>query len=157
MKIVSFDASTTCTGWASIIDGTLDDYGIIDLKKNKDTPSRLHDMCYEILDLLEKHSPDVIYIEDAWQGNNPKTMKLLMHIIGAVYGWCVKQNKKIIEIIPSSWRKILGWEIGKKSRDELKIMSMKYVADTYNVITTCDDLSDAICIATAGAIEEKEK
>ena len=157
MIIVGIDASTNRTGYAVIKDDNILEHGVFDLHKNKDTTSRLEEMCSKVLSILSEYHPHVVYIEDAWQGNNPKTMKLLMHIIGSVYGWCVSNHIKCVEIIPSSWRKTIGWDIGKKSRDELKIMSLKYVNDTYGIITTSDDLADAICIATAGKILERGK
>jgi len=155
MNIIGIDSSSQKTGMCLISDTKIEKYCLIDKSKNKDTELRTKEMVLEIINILSIYKPDCVYIEDTWQNINPKTQKLLEKIVGSVYGWCIEHSVKCVEILPSSWRKALGWEIGKLSRDELKKKSIKEVFEKYGIATSSDDLADSINIATAGLILER--
>ena len=53
--MISFDPSSTCTGYAIWEDGKLKKYNCIDLKDNKNTEERMLQMCTDILFILNKY------------------------------------------------------------------------------------------------------
>lgn len=151
MKLIGLDISTRITGYSIYVDGKLTDHGTIDLHKIKNTEERQLNMANNILSLLEKHKPNVVYVEDTFVKGNVETSMKLMMMIGSVFGWCSFNNVVFHKIKPSAWRSTVGISIGNKSRNELKDADIEYVLNKYGVECT-DDEADAIGIGEAGVI-----
>lgn len=151
MKLMGLDISTRITGYSIYIDGELTDHGIIDLHKMKNTEERQFHMANNILSLLEKNKPDVVYVEDTFVKGNVETSMKLMKMIGSVFGWCSFNDVVFHKIKPSAWRSTIGISIGNKSRNELKDADIEYVLNKYGVKCT-DDEADAIGIGEAGVM-----
>lgn len=149
-KLMSIDESSVMTGCALFKNGELSDYCVINKKGIKDSETRLNEMCKDILKTMKKWKPDSVYIEHPQGGGgNVLTVSLLSEIIGVARGYAVEHNCEFVEIVPSKWRKMLGFKQGGgKKRAELKAMSIEYVKDRYG-IDASDDLADAICIGAA--------
>lgn len=151
MKLIGLDISTRITGYSIYVDGKLTDHGTIDLHKIKNTEERQFNMANNIMSLLEKHKPNVVYVEDTFVKGNVETSMKLMMMIGSVFGWCSFNDVVFHKIKPSAWRSTVGISIGNKSRNELKDADIEYVLNKYGVECT-DDEADAIGIGEAGVI-----
>ena len=145
-RLISIDSSSTCTGYAVWENGELLTYACIDLRKNKNTQERLLTMCKEILRVLHQYSPSMVYIEEP-DGMSISAYKLLVKILGVVYGWCIDHNIYYEEVKPVSWRSWIGINQSGKKRPELKKLDMEYVQAKYGIdVKGIDDIADAICI-----------
>lgn len=150
MKLCSIDSSTTATGVSFYIDGKYDHHVLFDHHKNKDVNERIDNMIRDIIKLLQKENPDIVWIEHPQgHGRNVMMVNKLSEILGAVRCWCVCKSREYHEINPSEWRKWLPeYEQGGKSRSELKKESVNYVKKNLGIDCT-DDEADSICISIA--------
>lgn len=154
MKIMGIDSSSQKSGIA-IFDGSLTHYELVDCAYMHDYDDRFPKMIHQIRKLIEHFSPDIVYIEDTWEKssafNNIATVKKLSYIVGGIRCICAEYGIPCNLIYPSEWRKTIGMKTGKLKREELKCLSIDYVAKKFG-INVNDDVSDAICIAEAGYI-----
>ena len=146
-RLISIDPSTKASGVATFDDGKLVDF---DLFKNNDsdTESRIHDMGAALLNYLKKKKPDIIYIEHPQgHGSNVALVGMICELLGVVRAYAIEKKIEYKELSPSVWRKYCGFNQGKKTRKELKQMSMDFVKKNFN-ITVNDDIADAIALGT---------
>lgn len=147
-RLVTLDISSKKTGAALNVSGSLSDYKLLDYSSISDSEERMKEMARAITEILNEWQPNIIYAEDTWMANNPKISKMLTLLLGVAYAWAVMNNCSWNVILPSRWRKLAGWDLGKKKREELKQMSIDYVFENYG-ITCNDDVADAISISAA--------
>jgi len=135
MKIISLDASTTCTGYAIFDECKLVDFGCFDLKKSKDDwRARTKEMIKNLEMLIKRSHPDKIFIEDVpLNSRNPQTLFMLGVLQGAIFALCVKEKIDIEFIGVGSWRSTLGLFDGT------------------------NDIADAINIGWSQIYQDKEK
>lgn len=149
MRIVSMDTSTNKSGVATFDNGELVDYRLIDCSKNKDVELRINEMGGKLLDYLIEQRPEAIYIEHPQgKGSNVAMVGKLCEILGIVRSYAIRKHIHYEEFPPSVWRKYAKIQQGKKTRDELKRMSMDYVMEHYGIEVN-DDVSDAITLGCA--------
>lgn len=151
-KVLSLDTSSKVTGWALFINGKYKDSGTIDLHKNKDSLSRVKDMCLTIAKLIKDKKPTEVVIEQMPSTRNAITTRMLSKIIGAVYYHCITNKIPYEEMSCQKWRSIIG--IGKRKRDDAKAESIKRIKEIYK-IDTDDNEADAINICEAYCLREK--
>ena len=133
VTLLSLDTSTTSTGWAVFQNGIYQDSGVIDeFKKEKNGYKRLGLMVKKLLMYIEQLNPDIIVIEKDVVFGNMKVIDMLMKIIGAVYGFCLKNEITYYEFAPSEWRKYVKLQAFGRKRTEFKQASIKYIKDNFN-------------------------
>lgn len=149
VKLITLDGSTMKTGIACFCDGKYKTHKLLDCSKDKNMENRFESMSKGIWDTLNEYRPNIIYIEETYMGNNPKTMRILTRLQGVVYAWCLNNDCEFNTVTPTQWRKWIGFKQSKGiKRDELKAQSVKYILDNYGLSVT-DDEADALCIADA--------
>lgn len=144
-RLISIDPSTKASGVATFDDSKLVDF---DLFKNNDsdTESRIHDMGAALLNYLKKQKPDIIYIEHPQgHGSNVALVGMICELLGIVRAYAIEKKIEYKELSPSVWRKYCGFNQGKKTRKELKQMSVDYVKKHFSIEVN-DDVADAISI-----------
>lgn len=129
MRILSFDQSTRCSGYAFFEDAKYIQSGIIDMRKSKlETEERSFMMAKEIWKIINKYKPQFIILEGVQQQSNPSTMIILARLAGMIIGYAEAHNVHTYILLPSQWRKVLGYSQGAKvKRQELKQQSLDYV------------------------------
>lgn len=147
-KMVSLDLATKKSGLAFWKNGKYKESYVIDYEKIKDIDERTELMGKKLISALDYFKPNVVYSEDSFRGNNPKTMKCLCKLHGIVMGWCLINNVEYNFIMPSSWRKYIpNFPNGRSAkREEQKKFSVNYVTKKYKITPSTDDESDAILI-----------
>ena len=150
MRVLSCDQATRVSGYCVFQDGEYFCSGSIDMSKSTlETDKRSFEMAKEIWQLIKKYKPDHLIIEDVQQQSNPKTMVVLARLSGIIIGYAEAHNVQVHILLPSQWRKILGYSQGAKvKRQELKQQSSDYVKDTYD-FELSEDECEAICINEA--------
>lgn len=129
--------------------GEYESSGIIDLQKQKDLKVRFDSMIESIIDILDKYSPAVVYIEDTALQRNVKTLKELSQLQGVIIGYCKSKDIDIQIITPSKWRKQLGFKQGAGvKRKELKQQCFNWVKTNIGIERSEDEV-EAIGIGAA--------
>ena len=81
MKVLSFDQSTRCSGYAYFEDGKYVESGVVDMSKSKlETGKRSFEMAKELWKIIKKYKPDHLILEDTQQQNNIKTVIILARL-----------------------------------------------------------------------------
>lgn len=149
VKLITIDGSTKKTGIACFRDGKYENHYLLDYSKDKNMENRFEEMTKGIWKILDSYNPNIIYIEETYMANDPKTMRILTRLQGVVYAWCINHGCEFNTIRPTEWRKWLKFNQGKNvKRKELKEQSIHYIKENYN-LDVIDDEADAICIADA--------
>lgn len=159
--LISIDESLTSTGVAVFINGTLKYYGNIK-PKTKETQAEIpggYHLCLEgqgkkaeisrdLLAILHKFKPDILIMEDVYQGKCINGFKGNVFLQGVCFGYALMNGCDYFTYFPSEWRKLLGInEVGAK-RSILKELDKQYIYNKYG-LTVNDDIADAICIGLA--------
>ena len=146
MRVMSFDQSTRVSGYAVFDDGKYIRSGVIDMSKSKlETDKRSFEMAKRLWKLLQEYKPQVLIIEDTQQQNNVKTVITLARLQGMIIGYAEAHGIKVHILLPTQWRKALGYSQGAKvKRQELKQQSIDFVK-TNSGLSLSEDECEAIC------------
>ena len=149
MKVLSLDQRTRCSGYALFENGQYIESGVIDMSKSKlETDKRSFEMAKEIWKIIKKYKPDELVLENVQQQSNPATMIILARLAGMIIGYAEAHNVNVHILLPSQWRKALGYSQGAKvKRQELKQQSIDYVKKHFWL-----DLSEDECEAIAEGV-----
>ena len=150
-KLISFDTSTSSTGYAIYISGKLHRYDLIDFKRIKNTDERIKEMILKIYEIIETEKPQIIVAEMTVVTRNAQAQRNLTMILGAIQGKCLENNIFFSLLRPTEWRKLVNNEKEKlpRKREELKQWSKQKVSDILGINDINDDISDAILIGQA--------
>lgn len=150
-KLISFDTSTSSTGYAIYISGKLHRYDLIDFKRIKNTDERIKEMILKIYEIIETEKPQIIVVEMTVVTRNAQSQRNLTMILGAIQGKCLENNIFFSLLRPTEWRKLVNNEKEKlpRKREELKQWSKQKVSDILGINDINDDISDAILIGQA--------
>lgn len=149
LRVVSFDQSTRCSGYAVFEDGEYIESGVVDMSKSKlETDKRSFEMAKELWKIIKKYKPDELVLENVQQQSNPATMIILARLAGMIIGYAEAHNVNVHILLPSQWRKALGYSQGAKvKRQELKQQSINYVKENFGL-----DLPEDQCEAIAEGV-----
>ena len=150
MRIVSLDQSTRRSGYAVFEDGKYICSGVVDMSKSElDTSERSFEMAKALWKIIKKYKPEKLIIENVQQQSNPNTVIILARLAGMIIGYAEAHNVHVHILLPSQWRKALGYSQGAKvKRQELKQQSINYVKNNFNLILS-EDECEAVCINEA--------
>ena len=146
MRILSVDQSTRLSGYALFDDSKYVQSGIIDMNKSKlTTEDRSFEMAKKIWDIIDIYKPQYLILEGVQQQSNPMTMIVLARLAGMIIGYAAAHNVQVRILLPSQWRKMLGYSQGAKvKRQELKQQSIDYVKANLG-LDLPEDESEAVC------------
>lgn len=146
MKVLAFDQSTRCSGYAYFKDNKYIESGIIDMSKSKlETDKRSFEMAKELWKVIKKYKPDHLFLEGVQQQSGISTVIILARLQGMIIGYAEAHNINAHILLPSQWRKALEYSQGAKvKRQELKQQSIDYVKNNFN-LELSEDECEAIC------------
>lgn len=108
-RLVSLDTSSTISGYAYFENAVYQDSDIICCAEEKDIYVRVENMCFRLVDVLNKYKPDIVVIEKPPYCGDPKTLVLLAEIVGCVRGWTITQGfAEYVEYDPNRWRRLVA-------------------------------------------------
>jgi Holliday junction resolvasome RuvABC endonuclease subunit len=106
-------------------------------------------MAKRLWKILKEYQPDCLVIEDTQEQGNVKTVIVLARLQGMIIGYAEAHGIKTHILLPSQWRKVLGYAQGPKvKRAELKKQSADYVKNKYGFIKS-EDENEAIALNDA--------
>jgi Holliday junction resolvasome RuvABC endonuclease subunit len=99
-------------------------------------------MCDQIINLLQKYNPQIIWIEDEVVDRNMKTSRYLFRLQGVIEGWALSHDCEFNTIRPPEYR--AACDI-KGKRKECKAQAVEYVKKKLGIEVT-DDEAESYCI-----------
>lgn len=157
------DASSSCTGLCIFDDNELIYYNKFRPYKKLDFKNNACQIIEQIVEVINKYTPNVIYMEDVPRYVTAKGVNPLV-TLGAVQGIFYYElthnlgyNIQYVEV--SEWRKKLNLLKGERKRDEQKAKAVQFANETFglnlqyekgkNLVGNDDDIAEAICIVVS--------
>lgn len=159
--ILSFDASTTSTGYALFDNGVLIEKGLIRSNK-KDVQERILDIYNGCKKIFTRNIYEYVFIEDVPLSSvvNRRVAENLLLLQGTILSLCMEYGSKFIQMEPSNWRKLSGIKSGRKREEQKKAaidyvnklygFDYKWIDGKYDSKTGGSDVCEAILIGLAG-------
>jgi len=141
MFILSFDVSSVSSGWALLVGGKLQEFGIIKISSGYQLQEKLYLFKNNVNALLKIFKPDYVVVEETYL-KNVKTLKTLMQFISVVNieTFEVLGNKPIF-LSPNTVRSY--FEL-KTKEDVFNYIKNKYKVKFKNIeFEEGNDMSDA--------------
>lgn len=147
MKVLGLDVSTKSTGWFI----TKSSCGKICPPDTLSFEEKLAHFRQSLLDLLQKYSPDVVVVEDAYfqpRKGSIYTLKALSRFGGVAMEACASQGIKVVIMTATTARKFCcGRREGKVTKEHVfDFFTAKYQLTDWK-FTTHNDLTDAMALA----------
>ena len=153
---MSFDTSSTSSGWGLFTNAKLSSHGVIPHnEKGLSLDEKASFMIEDLLSLLNREKPLIIVIEKPPYKNDPKTLVVLYEIVGAVRAWAILNKADYVEYVPSQWRSLVAGEDEKIpiKRNDAKIWDIEKVKELFGIELDSDDEADGILIGYARVIQ----
>jgi crossover junction endodeoxyribonuclease RuvC len=128
MRVLGVDPSLRCTGYA-VLDGdrnrqTVLEYGTIRTRRGEPLEEAIHHITNGIEEVVGRHRPDCLAIEEVFTANNSRVALQLGHIRGAVILTCHKCG---LETVPYAATRIketvAGY--GRAGKEQVQNMVVK--------------------------------
>ncbi len=154
MRVLGIDPGLARTGWGVIEakgqDFTAIDYGCITTNKKEDLPARLLFIFENLNSLVDKHSPDLIGIEQLFFAKNVKTAITVGQSRGISVLVAGMHKIPMEEVTPLQVKSsIVGY--GNATKKQVGIIIKNILG--LSRIPRPDDVSDALAIAVASSIK----
>ena len=134
MRVLGVDPGTAVTGYGVIEAGNgtpgqwpmgrLVECGVIKLAKRSSLPHRLHELHAGIVELIARHRPTALALEDAFYHKNVRTTLVLGHARGVVLLAAQQAGLDIAEYAPATIKKtVVG--AGGAAKGQVAAMVMR--------------------------------
>ncbi len=151
MRILGIDPGIEMTGYGIIEkrNGALTfiKAGIIKTSAKESLSTRLNEIYKEIIDLLQRHKPEVLILEELYSHyRHPLTAILMGHARGMTYLACSQKDIKLVSYSAKRIKKAITGN-GNASKHQVRRM----VQDILELKTELlyEDMSDALALAIA--------
>jgi crossover junction endodeoxyribonuclease RuvC len=120
--VLGIDPGTANTGYGVVRGGgpgfpTLVECGVIRTKARDPLPSRLREIFEGVQELIERHRPDALSVEDVFYAKNVRTTIVLGHARGVVLLAGEQAKIKIVELPPAEIKKaVVGTGVATKEQ-----------------------------------------
>ena len=112
MRVLGIDPGTAITGFGVVENGNrgpapgaLVECGVIRFARGSPLPRRLHELHAGIVELIDRHRPDVLALENAFYHKNVRTTLVLGHARGVVLLAAQQAGLVIAEYPPATVKK----------------------------------------------------
>jgi crossover junction endodeoxyribonuclease RuvC len=154
--VLGIDPGTANTGYGVVKgDGpgmgsvSLVECGVIRTKPKDPLASRLRDIHEGVVELIERHKPDVLCVEDVFYAKNVRTTVVLGHARGVVLLAGSRANLEIREIPPAEIKKaVVG--TGAATKEQVQFMLTRLLR--LKTAPQPSDASDGVAAAIAGLV-----
>lgn len=153
MRIIGIDPGSRKTGWGLIhVVGSARklvhvDHGVLRLDVDNDLPMRVAELAFRMSDVLRKHQPDIVVIEDVFVGEHSRSALILGQARGAVLAACGLLK---IEVASLATRKVKQTLAGSGAADKSQVGQMVRVLLGLDC-KIAEDASDALALAITHA------
>lgn len=152
--VLGIDPGTAVTGYGVVAyDGrvaTLVECGVIRTKATDPLPSRLHNIHGGVSELIERHGPDTIAVEDVFYARNVRTTIVLGHARGVILLAAQQASLIIHEFPPAEIKKaITGTGAATKEQVQFMVAKLLRLKSAPQPADAADGVAAALCACLA--------
>jgi crossover junction endodeoxyribonuclease RuvC len=147
--VLGIDPGTAICGFGVVRVGgdsraTLVECGVIRTRASEPLPARLLTISDCITELIERHRPDVVALENVFHGSNSRSALVLGHARGVVMLAAARNGLDVAEITPAEVKRAIGGN-GAASKDQVAAMVARLLR--LSAPPTPADAADGVAIA----------
>ena len=151
MLVLGFDPGTAVTGFGVVRDDgrgghALVECGVVRTRATDPFPARLDQLFEAATELLDRHRPSLVAVEQVFLGKNVKSMVTLSHARAALLLAAQRSGASIAEYSPSDVKKAVTGA-GSATKEQVAFMVTRLLR--LASAPTPADASDAVAIALA--------
>jgi crossover junction endodeoxyribonuclease RuvC len=155
--VLGIDPGTACTGYGVVKgDGlglvSLVECGVIRTKSREALAVRLHEIYEGVAELLARHKPNVLSVEDVFYAKNVRTTVVLGHARGVVLLAGQQAGVEIQEIPPAEIKKAVAGT-GAATKEQVQFMLTRLLR--LKSVPQPSDAADGVAAALAGLMASK--
>lgn len=151
MLILGIDPGTAVTGFGVVRTGSpheLVECGVIRTKAERPLPERLRDISEGIRELIARHHPDAMAVEDVFYARNVRTTLVLGHARGVILLAGADAGIAIHEYAPADIKKaVVGTGTATKSQVQFMIMKLLRLKSAPQPADAADGVAAALTCA----------
>ena len=156
MIILGIDPGTACTGYG-VVQGdriglvSLVECGVIRTRPRDPLPARLGEIHEGVAELIQRHRPDALSVEDVFYAKNVRTTVVLGHARGVVLLAGQQAGVAIHEIPPAEIKKaVVGTGAATKEQVQFMLMRLLRLKSVPQPSDAADGVAAALaCLMTA--------
>lgn len=158
MRVLGIDPGTRHLGFGIVewrVDTQRADYvtcGVIDLPAAAPMPKRLKQLQEELIQVLDKYSPDLVGMEDLFFGINVQSAIRIGEARAVVMLTLAQYELPLIEIPPASVKKAVTGQ-GRAGKEQ--VQKMVTLLLELNRPPSSPDAADALAVALAAAMKQQ--
>jgi len=159
--ILGIDPGTAVTGYGVVAKGggnalSLVECGVVRTSAGEPLAVRIKEIFNEVCELIDRHSPLVMVIEDVFQGKNVKSALTLGHARGAILLAGALADITIAEYTPREIKKAVVGN-GNATKDQVAFMVQQQLKlkTAPSPSDAADGVAAALCYCVMGALSAK--
>jgi len=149
--ILGIDPGTACTGYGVVRTGTqatLVECGVIRTQADQPLPSRLRDISEGVRELIARHRPDLMAVEDVFYARNVRTTLVLGHARGVILLAGAEAELEIHEYAPAEIKKaIVGTGAATKTQVQFMLTKLLRLKSAPSPADAADGVAAALTCA----------
>ena len=150
VRVLGIDPGTAVTGYGVVVhDGrtpTLLECGVIRTQAKEPLPARLHDIHAGISELIQRHQPDMVAVEDVFYARNVRTTIVLGHARGVILLAAQEAGVRISEFPPAEIKKaITGSGAATKVQVQFMVAKLLRLKSAPQPSDAADGVAAALC------------
>jgi crossover junction endodeoxyribonuclease RuvC len=156
MIVLGIDPGTACTGFGVVQgDGrgsvSLVECGVIRTRARDPLPSRLNEIHAGVVELLARHRPDALAVEDVFYAKNVRTTVVLGHARGVILLAGQQSSVPIHELPPAEIKKaVVGTGIATKEQVQFMLTRLLRLRSAPQPSDAADGVAAALaCVMSA--------
>lgn len=156
MIVLGIDPGTACTGFG-VVEGdglgpvSLVECGVIRTRPRDPLPARLHEIYEGVDELLARHRPDALSVEDVFYAKNVRTTVVLGHARGVVLLAGQQRGVAIREIPPAEIKKaVVGTGAATKEQVQFMLTRLLRLKSAPQPSDAADGVAAALACLMAG-------
>ena len=151
MLVLGIDPGTACTGYGVVRGGgaavpVLVECGVIRTKAREPLPARLREIYEGVQELISRHAPDALAVEDVFYSRNVRTTVVLGHARGVILLAAEQHGIAVNEFAPAEIKKaVVG--TGGATKEQVQFMLTRLLR--LKSVPQPSDAADGIAAALA--------
>jgi crossover junction endodeoxyribonuclease RuvC len=155
--ILGLDPGTAATGYGVVRrvagprQAVLVECGVIRTRPRDPLPERLRDIYEGVVDLIERHRPEILAVEDVFYARNVRTTVVLGHARGVVLLAGARAGVEVHEFAPATIKKaVVGTGAATKAQVQFMVTRLLRLRSAPNPSDAADGVAAALtyCLTT---------
>lgn len=127
--------------------------GVIRTPADAPLAERLHDIYEGVREVLARHQPDTVAVEDVFFGRNPRTTAVLGHARGVILLAVAQQGCPLVELAPARIKKaVTGAGAATKEQVQYMVAQLLRLRRPPEPADASDGVAAALAVALSGPL-----